>query len=346
MIKVSVIILNWNGKEDTTQCLESIGKSQISNYKLQIIVVDNKSIDGTQIAVKKVFKKIQENTNISCKLIENEENLGFAGGNNVGMKYALDNGADYIMLLNNDTYVDKNLVTDLIRELNKYPKAGVISPKIYFAKGFEYHKKRYKKDELGQVIWYAGGDVDWNNVYGSNHGVDEVDKGQFEKTVDTDFATGCCMFFRSKVLKDLGLFDKKYFAYFEDSDLSQRAKRTGWRVLYTPKPRLWHKVGQALGIGSEKNDYYITRNRLLFGMRYARARTKLALIKESIKLLLKGRKWQKIGVRDYYLRRFENGSWPPAQTTGAEAPLVRHRAFSEPRGSQNRRSGLEGNENK
>lgn len=306
-MKISVIILNWDGKEDTKECLESVEKSRITDYKLQSIVVDNGSTDGSQKAVKNFYKKARKD--ITWELIENRENLGFAEGNNVGMRYALKSGADFIMLLNNDTIIDKNLFVDLINAAKNYPKAGIISPKIYFAKGFEYHKKRYKKNELGRVIWYAGGDVDWNNIYGSNHGVDEVDKGQFDKVADTDFATGCCMFFRSKVLKDLGLFDKKYFAYLEDSDLSQRAKKAGWRVLYTPKPHLWHKVGQALGVGSEKNDYYITRNRLLFGLRYARLRTKVALIKESIKLLLKGRKWQRIAIRDFYLGRFGKGSW-------------------------------------
>ncbi len=117
------------------------------------------------------------------------------------------------------------------------------------------------------------------------------------------------MFFRSEVLKKVGLFDKRYFAYLEDADLSQRIKNAGWRVLYTPNAYLWHKVGQALGIGSERNDYYITRNRLLFGIKHSSLRTKFALIRESIKLLLKGRKWQSIGVRDYYLGRFEEGSW-------------------------------------
>ncbi len=309
MTKVFVIVLTWNGKEDTTQCLESIGKSQIPNFKLQIIVVDNGSTDGTQKAVKELFKNINNPPKLTCKLIENKANLGFAEGNNIGMKYALDNKADYVMLLNNDTYVDENLVADLVKEIKKYPKAGVISPKIYFAKGFEYHKKRYKKNELGRVIWYAGGDIDWNNAYGINHGVDEVDKGQFDKVCETDFATGCCMFFKADVLRKVGLFDNRYFAYLEDVDLSQRIKRTGWKALYVPPAHLWHKVAQSSRVGSDMNDYFIHRNRLLFGMRYAAIRTKVALFRESLRFLLNGRKWQKRGVLDFYLRRLGKGSW-------------------------------------
>jgi hypothetical protein len=114
---------------------------------------------------------------------------------------------------------------------------------------------------------------------------------------------------RSEALKNAGLFEEKYFMYLEDADLSQRLKRKGWEVLYTPKAEIWHKVAQSSGIGSDLNDYFITRNRLLFGMRYAALRTKFALIRESIRLLLTGRKWQKTGIRDFYLGRFGRGSW-------------------------------------
>ncbi len=205
--------------------------------------------------------------------------------------------------------VDKDLVTELIKAAKKYPKAGALSPKIYFAKGYEFHKDRYKESELGKVIWYAGGDIDWNNVYGKTRGVDEVDKGQFDKTGETDFVTGTCTLLRRKTLEDTGFFDKKYFMYYEDTDLSQRMKKKGWKILYVPKAKLWHKVAQSSGIGSNLNDYFTTRNRLLFGLRYAKFRAKLALVKESIKFLFTGRKWQKIGARDFYLGRFGKGSW-------------------------------------
>jgi hypothetical protein len=310
-MKVSIIILNWNRKKDTVECLESIKKLQISNYELEIVVVDNASSDGSQKAVEQIFKTITKK-NVSCKQIRNKANLGFAAGNNVGMRHSLDSGADYLLVLNNDTEVDKGLIKKLLEVADKHTKAGAISPKIYFAKGFEFHKSRYKSKDLGKVIWYAGGDMDWDNVYGSNYSVDEVDKvdkGQFEKTKETDFATGACMFLRNKALEDVSLFDEKYFMYLEDADLSQRLKRKGWEVLYTPKTKIWHKVARSSGIGSDLNDYFITRNRLLFGMRYAKCRTKFALVRESFKLLLIGRKWQKTGVRDFYLGRFGKGSW-------------------------------------
>lgn len=304
MKKVFVIILNWNRKKDTLETLKSVSQSVIKGFDLEIVVVDNASTDGSVAALRKL-----KTSSPKFKIIENSENLGFSEGNNVGMRYALKNGADYVVLLNDDTIVDKEMLIYLAEAANKYEKAGAISPKIYFAKGFEYHKKRYKKSELGNVIWYAGGDIDWDNVYGSNHGVDEVDRGQHNKVKDTDFATGACVLYKREVLEEVGLLDKNYFAYIEDGDLSQRIKKAGYRVVYYPKAKLWHKVSQSSGIGSELNDYFITRNRLLFGMKYASLRTKFALIRESIRLLFSGRRWQRIGVRDYYLRRLGKGSW-------------------------------------
>jgi len=299
--KVAVIILSWNRKIDTLETIESLSKSNVSGFEMEIIVVDNGSTDGSVDAVRKLSLK-------NLKVIVNRENLGFAEGNNVGMRDAIKRKVDYIALLNDDTMVDPNLVGNILREHERLPKAGAISPKIYFAKGFEYHKK-YKSSELGRVIWYAGGNIDWANVYGSNRGVDEVDRGQFDKARETDFATGCFVMYKANVLKKVGYYDKRYFAYMEDADHAQRIKKTGWKVLYSAKGRMWHKVSQSSGIGSELNDYFLTRNRMMFGMRYASLRTKFALIRESIKLLLKGRPWQKIGIKDFYLGRFGKGSW-------------------------------------
>jgi len=309
MIKVSVIILSWNVKKDTLHTIKSLLKSRVSDFRLDILVVDNGSTDGSPTAIAKLFKKTGEKKDVTTKLIRLKTNLGFAEGNNIGMTDALRNGANYVILLNDDTQVDTNTISNLLKEARKHKEAGAISPKIYFAKGYEFHNK-YKSEDLGRVIWYAGGDIDWDNVYGSNHGVDSVDREQFDKVRQTDFTTGCCVIFPRQVLEKVGLYDEKYFAYLEDADLSQRIREAGWKVLYSPKAHLWHKVAQSSGIGSELNDYFLTRNRMLFGMHYARLRTKLALLRESFKLLMMGRKWQKVGIRDFYLMRFGRGSWP------------------------------------
>jgi len=304
MDKVFLIILNWNRPKDTLECLNSVENLKVEDYSLFVAVVDNASSDDS----------VQKLTNIKLRnaeyeLLVNSENLGYAGGMNTGIKFALKRNADYVICLNNDTVLDSKLIVNFLKAAKKIPKAGVFCPKIYFAKGFEFHKKRYKKDELGKVIWFAGGIIDWNNIYATNEGVDEVDKGQFDKEKQTDFATGNCIFMRRKALEEVGLFDEKYYMYFEDVDLCVRMKKLGWQVWYIPSGVLWHKVAQSSGIGSDLNDYFIHRNRLLFAAKYAGLRARFALYRESLRFLRKGRKWQKRGVLDFYFRRFGKGSW-------------------------------------
>jgi hypothetical protein len=301
--KIYVVILNWNGADDTLDCLRSLGDIKISNFEITVLVVDNAS---RKEDIEEIEKYKPEGYQI--KIIKNKKNLGFAGGINVGVDRALDSSADYIFILNNDTLVDKNIITQLLFAARKNKSVGIFSPKIYFAKGFEFHKK-YRTQDLGCVIWSAGGKIDWDNVYASNFGVDEVDTGQFNNDKKKDFATGAAMFVRAEVFKNTGKFNEKYFLYFEDVEFCERYKRKGGSIMYVANASLWHKVAQSSAIGSDLNDYFITRNRLLFGMKYASLRTKIALMKESTKLLLKGRKWQKKGVIDFYTGNLYQGSW-------------------------------------
>jgi hypothetical protein len=301
-MKIFIIILNWNNYDLTLESLQSLQEiKKPVKSQVFLMVVDNGSKDDSVKEIKKKFPGV--------KILENKKNLGYAEGNNRGMEYALKKGADYLLIMNNDIEVDKDFLVQLIKVAEREKKAGLFSPKIYFAPGYELHKKRYKEKERGKVIWYAGGIIDWDNILSPHRGVDEVDKGQYNQIVETDYASGSCMLIRREVLKKIGLFDKKLFMYWEDSDFSQRAKRAGWKVLYVPQAKIWHKVAASSAIGSSLNDYYLTRNRLLFGLRYARLRTKFALFRDSIRFLLKGRLWEKIGVRDFYLMRFGKGSY-------------------------------------
>src|SRR5581483_110058 len=252
-----------------------------------------------------VKKNLPENVH----LLVNEHNLGYSGGNNVGIRQALAENSDYVLILNNDTKVDKNFLVELLESLHQNENAGVAAPKIYFEKGHEFHKSRYKKDDLGKVIWYAGGIMDWQNLIGHHRGVDEVDKGQFDKEEKTELMTGCCLLIKSEALKKIGLFKEDYFLYYEDADFSMRLKNAGYTITYSPKALVWHKNAESSGSGSPLQDYFITRNRLLFGIQYAPLRTKVALLRESVHLLKTGREWQKLGVKDYFSRRFGKGSY-------------------------------------
>jgi len=299
-MKIFSIVLNYKDKKNTIECLKSLLKIQTNGFVHEVLMVDNGSNDGSVGAVEKDFKDV--------KVIKNKKNLGFAGGNNKGIEYALEKDAGLCLIVNNDTIVEENFLVQLIKLMEENKKIGIVSPKIYFAAGFEYHKKRYKKNEQGKVIWYAGGKMDWNNMLAKHIGVDEVDRGQYDLAGETDFATGCCMLVKRRVFEKIGLLDERYFLYWEDNDFCKRAKRAGFKVYFGPKSVVWHKNAGASGVGGGLQDYYISRNRMLFGMRWAPIRTKINLIKESVVKLARGRKWERIGVRDFYLGRFGKGS--------------------------------------
>lgn len=342
MLTIAIVVLHFNGEKDTLECLKSLKNIQYpmsrlaakrANFQCQIIVVDNGSSDESlnkvrsfinefsyklvsdteslQDVKKERLSHIRENSHkTTIKLVENQINLGFSGGNNLGIRHALENGADYVLILNNDTIADKDFLQNLVEVAEKDIHIGIVSPKIYFAKGFEFHKDRYLEKDLGHVFWYAGGIMDWKNIIGKHRGVDEVDKGQYEEVMETDFASGCCMMLKKEVIEKVGLFDENYFLYYEDNDLCKRVRLAGYKILYVPQAVIWHKnAGSAGGSGSSLQDYYITRNRLMFGIKYAPFNSKAALIRESLKLLVKGRKWQKRGVIDFYTRRFGKGSY-------------------------------------
>ena len=151
--------------------------------------------------------------------------------------------------------------------------------------------------------------MDWNNVYGSHLGVNEVDKGQYHGTYDTDFVTGCLLITKKSILNKVGLLNEKYCLYHEDTDFNLRVKKAGFRLVVDTKIKLWHKVAQSSGIGSPLNDYFLTRNRLVLGMDYASTRTKIALLREAFRKLFNGTKPQKQAVRDFFLCNLGKGSW-------------------------------------
>lgn len=295
-MRISVIILNYNGLADTLDCLDSLKKCYTGSHKIDFIVVDNNSTDGSIEA----FGKLS-----NIHLIPNSQNLGYTGGNNVGVRYALRNKSDIVLILNNDTIVDRNLLINLAQASKN---ADIISPKIYFAPNYEFHKNRYKKSDIGKVIWYAGGKVDWPNIIGSHIGVDEVDRGQFNERHEIDFATGACMLVKRQVFEKIGLFDDKYFLYLEDMDFCQRAKNNNFQIAFEPKAVIWHKNAKSTGgSGSALQDYFITRNRLLFAFKFAKLKTKFAVLRQVISQL--NNPVKRKALLDFLTLRFNKGSF-------------------------------------
>lgn len=292
---VAVIIVNWNGKDDTIACLESLSKLRVKPFTLLTVVVDNDSKDNSIPLIRTRFPHVT--------VIDNQKNLGFTGGNNVGIRWALDQGTDFVWLLNNDTIVHPEALSGLDAVKEKY--AGIAGSKIYFAPGHEYHKDRYAKSDRGNVFWYAGGLVDWGNMYASHRGVDEVDQGQYDEVEETPFITGCSMMITREVFEKIGLLDDAYYLYLEDLDFCLRAKRAGFRLLYVPSSIIWHvNAGSSGGAGNELHEYYLTRNRLIVGARYAPIRTKIALLRESLRFLLVGSTIKRKAVFDAFFGRF------------------------------------------
>ena len=300
MTKIAIITVNFHTLSDTLELLKSLKNATLpKEIKLRLYVVDSQSTSDISDKVKAIFP--------DAKISSNKNNLGFAASNNVGIRQALKDGNDWIVLINNDCYIAKDFFQKLIDTPISKPEIGAVSGLIYFAPGFEF-ETGYSKKDLGKVIWYGGGFFDWANVLGSNKYVNQVDTGQL-KVGDTDFACGAFLITRSDVLTTTGLFNEDYFMYLEDVELSHRIRLAGYKVLFDSNVKLWHKVAQGSSIGSPLNDYFITRNRLLFGMQYTKFRTKFALFRESLRKLINGTKAQKTAIIDYYTHHLGKGSW-------------------------------------
>jgi hypothetical protein len=300
MKKVALIVLHYRRKDLTEVCLQSLSKLEKKDFSIQIIVVDNLSPEPLG-DLKKKYPQVF--------YLTNNRNLGFAAGNNVGLKFALKQKADFFMLLNNDTQIAGDSLAFLIKAVRDQTGGGIFAPKIYFAPGYEYHQNRYSPSERGRVFWYAGGLIDWDNILTSHRGVDEVDRGQYDKLQETDFASGCAFLVKKEVFEKIGLLDERYFLYLEDVEFCQRAARAGFKTIYVPEAKLYHFNAGSSEVGGALQDYFITRNRLIFGLKYAPARTKFNLAQESIKIGLTGRPWQRRAIRDFYLRKWGKGSW-------------------------------------
>lgn len=207
------------------------------------------------------------------------ENKGYAHGVNEGLKQAKSDGIEHFCVINDDVYFEKTFVADLEKSFQSHPKT-VFGGKIYYASGYEFHKDRYESKDLGNVLWYAGGAVDWNHATTSHRGVDDVDQGQYNTEEKTDFITGCLTCFDKATLDAIGFWDEKYFLYYEDADFCERAKRENIDLWYTPEIRIWHKNAQSTeGSGSALHQSFQKKSHLKYALKYAPFRTKVHVLK-------------------------------------------------------------------
>jgi len=258
--KVIIVVLNWNGAVDTLECLESVRKIEYPNF--DIIVVDNGSTDNSAEKIKKEFSEVI--------LIETWENLGFAGGNNVGIQKALDQGAEYILLLNNDTTVDPNVLQALLDASQSIGDKGILGAKIY------YH-------EVPNLIWYAGAswDSDFNEFRHIGFGLH--DRGKSAEIFETDYICGCALFVNAAAFKHIGLLDERYFLIFEETDFCYRARRGGYSSFVVPNAKVWHKVSVSFGgADSALYNYFKSRNLLLWAEKNMVGFQRIAIYKRAL----------------------------------------------------------------
>ncbi len=245
--KVSIIILNWNGLQDTIACLESLQKVTYPNCA--ITVVDNGS-KGDDVQI------LRDRYGNHVHIVANDNNYGFSEGNNIGIRASLNQEADYLLLLNNDTVVAPNFLAELVQAAVDHNDTCIVHPKIY-----DY-------TEPGK-LQFAGGKISYLKGRVYNIGWNEVDVGQHDQVKEGEFATGCAMLIPKDLLAKVGLFDSSYFAYFEDVDLSVRVRKAGYSIIYAPKSKIWHKGTAATGGYLNAISYYFyVRNAIRFVLKH------------------------------------------------------------------------------
>jgi GT2 family glycosyltransferase len=310
--RVSVITLNWNGKDDTIDCIASLQKLTYPNY--DIVVVDNGSTDGSVSALRAQYPNIT--------IIENGRNLGYAEGFNEGLRYAYASCADYLLILNNDTIVDPSVLTALIRVAETDRKIGFVSGKVYF---------QAQPNMLETVGRYNHPLL----IAGQLVGLEEIDRGQYDQLKEYDFLDDVFLLVRRETFAETGGYDPNFFLYYEETDWCIRVRKAGYKLVYTPEAKIWHKHSRSSG-GERSTTwmYYMTRNQIVFLRRnasngaFARAMGHLAISGlNKVARCVKHRRFDMIGA---YFRGLGSGLlWvlgygrrPPVPISRRDSPVL------------------------
>lgn len=254
--RITVVVLNWNGKLDTLSCLQSL--RAVCTWNTRTLVVDNGSTDGSVPAIKAAHPEVE--------VIETGRNLGYAGGNNVGIKRAMADGADFVLVLNNDTTCAPDLIDKLLEAAHRHPRAGMFCPRIL-----------YMHDE-GR-IWFDDARWDSRRLSFSFPGKDRLETESPAEDHEADFACGAALFVRADVIRQIGAFDERFFLVWEEADWCYRARANGWASMVAPAAKVWHRVGASFGSeASPLRTYFSSRNKLLWLFRHGRWSEKLRAI--------------------------------------------------------------------
>ncbi|MBT3250602.1 MAG: glycosyltransferase family 2 protein [Candidatus Marinimicrobia bacterium] len=221
---ITIFVLNWNGAEDTIECLTSLQNLEYDNYS--VVVIDNNSDDNSNKRIKEKFPK--------QAIVELPQNYGYAGGNNSGFKNVIDKETKYVLFLNNDTTVDKKFLNKLVDGINKFGSDVILSPKIYY------------QNDPGR-IWFAGATINFYTGNISHLGIREKDNKIYLDDQKADYVSGCCMLLTSKLFRELNGFDESFGMYSEDVDLCLRAEKLNIQCYMIANSHIYHKVSASLG---------------------------------------------------------------------------------------------------
>lgn len=262
---VAIVLLNWNGADDTLECLHSLESLTYPNF--QVILVDNGSTDDSLVRLR-IYSG-----SYPLVLLETGRNLGYAEGNNVGTRHALEKGADFVLVLNNDTTVAPDLLDQLVEAARRTPDAGVFSARVMY---FDNPDK----------VWFDG--ARWNEsllrLEWPGQGERETNLGTVDH--DTDYACGAALFFRAEVARQIGLLDDRFFLVWEEVDWCFRARKAGWRNRVVAAAKVWHKIGVSFGSESSPlRTYFSIRNELLWFSRHAPLSARLRLWTKNLRRL-------------------------------------------------------------
>jgi GT2 family glycosyltransferase len=246
MKTIYILILNYNGYDDTKKCLATLHYLKATNYSIKVVVIDNGSSAGQLEKLKKLLQSYK-----TILLMENGKNMGFAAGNNVGIRYALSHKADFILLLNNDTISDMNYLQSCIKR-----DVPIISPVVKYQ---EFKDQKRLIYDLGGVVNWTTGRTTHNNVYQK-----EMDHFKEKKPIVVDYVAGCCMLVKREVFEWIGLLDEKYFIYFEDVDFCIEAKKHGFTTYVDPISFVYHKLGGSMDRWSKRAIFHNLYGNFIF----------------------------------------------------------------------------------
>ena len=276
---VAVVTLNYNGSSFLQECIDSILDSDYSNFK--VIVVDNYSKDNSLELLERLY-----GSNDKVIILKNKKNLGYSKGMNVGLDYGFNNlEADFCLVMNNDTFLDKQAISALVEVAEKDEKIGFVTGKVYYADNPDIFQTIGKSSDPGLLCII-------------NTGKGEVDKGQYDRNCELDFCDDIFWLVSKKLYSTIGGYDLEFFLEAEDFDWQLRAKKAGFKIMFAYKAKLWHKVSMVIGKDSPQKAYYDARNPMIAVMKncehdivkkYLRTRTYKIYLPAIIKTALKGK---------------------------------------------------------